>query len=304
MADVKWIKITTDIFDDEKILLIESLPEADSIIVIWFKLLCLAGKMNNSGVFMMNDRIPYTDQMLATIFRRKETTIKLALETFEKFGMIEIVNGVITIPNWDKHQSLDAYERKKERDRIYQADRRAKQKAITEKSSDKSSDSHTTQSSYVAPLEEDIDKDKDIYKDIDISLCPEPLQASEQKEATKTTPEITITLNTKEEYPIYQSDIDEWKELYPSVDIIQELRKMKGWCNANPSRRKTSRGIRRFINNWLAKEQDKGGNISAKRENGHWENGVYIKQQKDHADNDLNYLFEESAKRCKGGSQS
>ena len=49
MADVKWIKIATDIFDDEKILLIESLPEADSIIVIWFKLLCLAGKQNNSG---------------------------------------------------------------------------------------------------------------------------------------------------------------------------------------------------------------------------------------------------------------
>ena len=50
MAEVKWIKITTDIFDDEKILLIESLPDSDSIIVIWFKLLCLAGKMNNSGV--------------------------------------------------------------------------------------------------------------------------------------------------------------------------------------------------------------------------------------------------------------
>ena len=44
MADVKWIKITTDIFDDEKILLIESLPDAYSIITVWFKLLCLAGK--------------------------------------------------------------------------------------------------------------------------------------------------------------------------------------------------------------------------------------------------------------------
>lgn len=82
MADVKWIKVTTDIFDDEKILLIESLPEADSIIVIWFKLLCLAGKTNNGGVFMLNDRIAYTDAMLATIFRRKETTVRLALETF------------------------------------------------------------------------------------------------------------------------------------------------------------------------------------------------------------------------------
>ena len=57
MSNVKWIKITVNIFDDEKILLIESLPDADSIIVIWFKLLCLAGKQNNHGVFMLNDSI-------------------------------------------------------------------------------------------------------------------------------------------------------------------------------------------------------------------------------------------------------
>lgn len=138
MADVKWIKITTDIFDDDKILLIESLPEADSIIVIWFKLLCLAGKQNNSGVFMMNNQIAYTDKMLATIFRRKEATIQLALQTFEQFGMIELIDGVITIPNWGKHQSLDQIENKKEYMRKYMKEYREKQKALTSKSSCKS----------------------------------------------------------------------------------------------------------------------------------------------------------------------
>lgn len=158
MADVKWIKITTDVFDDEKILLIESLPEADSIIVIWFKLLCLAGKQNNSGVFMMGNSIPYTDTMLATIFRRKESTVQLALKTFEQFGMIEMINGAITIPNWNKHQSLDSYEKKKERDRIYQAERRARQKAIAEKSSDTSSDI------AISDIEEDTEIDTDKNK--------------------------------------------------------------------------------------------------------------------------------------------
>lgn len=134
MAEVKWIKIVTDVFDDEKILMIESLPECDSIIVIWFKLLCLAGKQNNCGVFQMG-RMPYTDEMFATIFRRPLNTIRLALSTFEKFGMIEIINETVTIPNWDKHQSLDAYEKKKERDRLYQSERRAAQKALIEKSS-------------------------------------------------------------------------------------------------------------------------------------------------------------------------
>lgn len=163
MADVKWIKITTDIFDDEKILLIESLPDSYAIITVWFKLLCLAGKQNNSGVFMMG-RIPYTDKMLATIFRMKETTVNMALQTFEQFGMIEIVDGVITIPNWDKHQTLDAYEKKKQRDRIYQQERRANQRALVAKSSDTSAD----QSSYVAVSDKEEDKDRDKEEDKEI----------------------------------------------------------------------------------------------------------------------------------------
>lgn len=163
MADVKWIKITTDIFDDEKILLIESLPDAYAIITVWFKLLCLAGKQNNSGVFMMG-RIPYTDKMLATIFRMKESTVAMALQTFEQFGMIELIDGVITIPNWNKHQTLDAYEKKKERDRLYQAERRATQRALVEKSSDSS----TMQSSDVAVSDVDVKQEvkKEINKDL------------------------------------------------------------------------------------------------------------------------------------------
>lgn len=137
MSEVKWIKVTTDIFDDEKILLIESLPEADSIIVIWFKLLCLAGKCNNSGVFMMNDKIAYTESMLATIFRRKETTVRLALETFANFGMVEIIDNVITIPNWGKHQSVDKIEAHNEYMRKYMKEYRAKQKQIATKSESK-----------------------------------------------------------------------------------------------------------------------------------------------------------------------
>lgn len=168
VADVKWIKIATDLFDDEKILMIESLPSADSIIVIWFKLLTFAGKQNNDGVFVMNERIAYTDEMLASIFRRDVKTVRMALNTFEQFGMIDIIENVVTIPNWNKHQTLDAYEKKKERDRLYQAERRAKQKVLVQKSSDKSLDSPTTQSSDV--VVSDKDKERDIDKDIYISI--------------------------------------------------------------------------------------------------------------------------------------
>ncbi len=131
MADVKWIKIVTDIFDDEKILLIESMPEHDSIIVIWFKLLCFAGKQNNSGVIMLNERIAYTDEMLATVFRRPVNTVRMALKTFQEFDMIRIVDGVITIPNWGKHQNLDQLESKKEYMRNYMREYREKQRLLT-----------------------------------------------------------------------------------------------------------------------------------------------------------------------------
>ena len=163
MADVKWIKITSDIFDDEKILLIESLPEADSIIVIWFKLLCLAGKINNSGVLMLNDKLAYNEKMLSVIFRRKEATISLALKTFEEFGMVEIVDDVITIPNWGKYQNLDQLENKKEYMRNYMQEYREKQKKLICKTNSK-----TNSKTNVSSLDIDIDKDKDIDKELEI----------------------------------------------------------------------------------------------------------------------------------------
>lgn len=94
--------------------------------------------------------------------------------------------------------------------------------------------------------------DKDMDKDIN-SFCTEP------EESVSVPPVISLILNDKSLHDIFQSDIDGWKELYPAVDILQELRKMKGWLDSNPAKRKTQRGIKRFINGWLAREQDRSG---------------------------------------------
>lgn len=177
MADVKWIKITTDIFDDEKILLIEGLPSSDEIIVIWFKLLILAGKQNNNGVFLMNERMPYTDEMLATIFRRDINIVRLALGTFEQFEMIELVDNVITIPNWNKHQQLDSYEKKKQQDRVRQQERRAQQKTlalnsqtVNKNSEDekKSRDSRVTVAGQSRDSRENVAENRGLDKEVDI----------------------------------------------------------------------------------------------------------------------------------------
>ena len=130
MSEIKWIKITTDIFDDEKICLIDALPDPDAILVIWFKILTLAGKHNSSGLLMMTDKVHYTDEMLATIFRRPLNTVRMALGVFEQFGMVEIIDGVITLPNWEKHQNIDGMEKIKEQTRNRVAKYRKKQKNL------------------------------------------------------------------------------------------------------------------------------------------------------------------------------
>lgn len=171
MAEVKWIKITTDIFDDEKILLIESLPERDSLLVIWFKLLCMAGRQNNSGVFMLNDRIAYTDEMLATIFRRPLNTVRLALTTFESYGMIEIIDNVITIPKWEKHQNIDGMEKIKEQNRARVAKHREKQKQLAGGNVTSNVTGNVTVTQCNA-TDKDKEEDKDKEKDKDNNILP------------------------------------------------------------------------------------------------------------------------------------
>lgn len=104
-------------FDDDKIKLIESLPDGDSILVIWVKLLTQAGRTNANGYIFLNENIPYTDEMLATIFNRPLNTVRLALATFQRFGMIEWDETGILILNWEKHQNIDALEKMREDNR-------------------------------------------------------------------------------------------------------------------------------------------------------------------------------------------
>src|SRR5690625_832970 len=121
MSDVKWIKLSTNMFEDEKIRLIEQMPDSDTILIIWVKLLAQAGKTNASGYIYLSENIPYTEEMLATIFNRPVSTVRLALKTFEQFGMISIDNdSFIHINNWEKHQNIEGMERirKQTRERV------------------------------------------------------------------------------------------------------------------------------------------------------------------------------------------
>lgn len=164
MSEIKWIKITTDIFDDEKICLIDALPGHDAILVIWFKILALAGKHNRNGLLMMSDKVHYTDEMLATIFRRPLNTVRMALGIFEQFGMVEIIDGIIALPNWEKHQNIDGMEKIKTQTRNRVARYREKQKNLA--LGNATCNVTVTESNAT---EEDRDKDKELDKDKNIN---------------------------------------------------------------------------------------------------------------------------------------
>lgn len=156
MADIKWIKLSTDVFNNRKVKIIEKMPDGDSLIVIWIKLLCLAGTVNDSGLVYLTKDVPYTDEMLSVAFDRPLQTVRLALSTFERFGMIEIINDILMLPSWEKYQSVDALEKFREQARLRKQRQRTAQKAII---------CHVTCHDDVTQChatEEELDKDKEI----------------------------------------------------------------------------------------------------------------------------------------------
>lgn len=159
MSGMKWIKVATDIFQDEKMVLIENYPNYEKIQLLWLKILCLAGKNNIKGVLAINEKLTINEDMLASILRENKSELKDALTVLEEYGMISIINDVIAIPNWSKHQSEDKYERKKQYDREYQRKRRTEQKEVVENK--KSYDDKTIESCDVVSLEQEVEKEQE-----------------------------------------------------------------------------------------------------------------------------------------------
>lgn len=166
MSEIKWIKIKTDIFDDEKICLIDALPDRDAIIVIWIKLITLAGKLNRKGVLAISKNIIYTDETLAQTFHRPLNTVRMALEVFEKFGMVEKIDGVIVLPNWEKHQNIDGMEKIKEQNRNRAARHRQKQKLLAQ--NNESNVTNNVMDNVTVTHGNALDKDEELDKDIEI----------------------------------------------------------------------------------------------------------------------------------------
>ena len=155
MADVKWIKLTTDMFDNRKIRHLRRLPEGNNIVLIWVMLLTMAGRCNSGGMVFLTENIPYTPKMLADELDFEENTVQLALNALEQLNMIVTDSGYFAIAGWDEYQNIEGMDKIREQNRLRKQKQREKQKALPEASHVTSRDSHAT----------DIDIDKDIDKE-------------------------------------------------------------------------------------------------------------------------------------------
>lgn len=186
MAEVKWIKLSTKMFEDEKIRLIECMPESDMLLIIWIKLLSQAGKTNAKGYIYLNENIPYTDEMLATIFNRPLNIVRLALKTFEEFGMIEISdNHYIAISNWEKHQNVEGLDKIRQQTRNRVAKHREKKKLNARNDTGNVTVTHGNATDIDKELDIEIDKDKDIdLKEKDIENASKNVRGEERDNKT------------------------------------------------------------------------------------------------------------------------
>ncbi|EHJ01165.1 replisome organizer region-containing protein [Clostridium sp. DL-VIII] len=107
MRERKFIRLRVDMYEDTKFKIIDRMPERDVIHYVWTRLLALCGKVNLNGELYMSKNIPYTIETLAIEFNREAAEVSLALDTFIKLEMVELMaGGVYVVKNFVKHQNI------------------------------------------------------------------------------------------------------------------------------------------------------------------------------------------------------
>lgn len=244
MASVKWVKITTDMFDNRKIKHIRKLPEGNNIVLIWVMLLSLAGRCNASGMIFLTENIPYTDKMLADELGFDESVIHVALKALEKFGMISMnENDILTVCNWDEYQNVEGLDKIREQNRLRKQKQRERERLELE-CHVKSRDRHATD------IEEEIEEDKEyILLDSKESNCR--TEARRCVEAWNSLAEYGIKPVSK-----IRSDSKRGEMLnarikqYGVDDVLRAIEKIKG---SSFLQGKTKTGVRWFGFEWFVR---------------------------------------------------
>lgn len=263
MENVKkyyWLKLKEDFFDDKVIKYLRQLPEGPTLVIIYLKMQLKS--LKTEGFLKYDGILPTCEEELALVLDEKPMLVAGAINALEKLGVVERWNNDVLYMKAMQEligtETASAARVRKHREMKKQQDNGGNLLQCNAVSLP--SNTNVTKSN--TEIEIDIrdrvtDRDRSI-KEEDILPGAKEAPSRKPKEVIPSEPAvITLTLNDKSQFPVTDTDIRNWQELYPAVNILQELRNMKGWLDANPAKRKTKAGIRRFINGWLSREQDK-----------------------------------------------
>lgn len=223
MAEVKWIKLHTAMFDNSKIKYIRTLPEGNNMVLIWVMLLSKAGKCNANGFIFLTESIPYTSQMLAAEFGFDVYLIELALGTFSKLNMIHLENQIIQISGWEEHQNVQGLDKIREQTRKRVEKYREKQKQLpcNVTCNVTVTDCNATEEEK----EEDIEIDKyiNIYSSI-ISYLNEKAHTKYRPSSSKTKTLIKARLNERFTIDDFKKVIDNKTSEWLNTEMEKYLR--------------------------------------------------------------------------------
>lgn len=182
MAEVKWVKLTTDMFDNRKIKHLRRLPEGNNIVLIWVILLTMAGRCNSGGMIFLTENIPYTPKMLADELDFEENTVILALQALEQLDMIVTENGFFSIAGWEEYQNIEGMEKIREQNRKRVAEHRQRKRL---EACNVTGNVTVTQCNAIEEeKEEERDKEKEIHSIIH-SNAREPMENFDTREEAK-----------------------------------------------------------------------------------------------------------------------
>ena len=252
-----WIKLKESFMTSDVVDFLMSQKDGANYVVL-YQMLCLK-TINTDGRLSRQIGeiiIPYDVEKIQRDCKWfSADTIRVALELYTRFGLVyRDVDGTLVMTD---HENLVGSETN------WAVQKRNQQKnaaALPPAEGGKSVESE------VENFHPDI-RDKSIEnrdKDIRAESTENKKNGAERSDDHSTQqpeepPVFLLTLNDGSTYGVTQSEVDRYSELYPAVDVAQEIRGMIGWLDTNPQRRKTRSGIRRFMNNWLSKTQDQGG---------------------------------------------
>ena len=255
--ELKWIKLSTDLFEHRKIKLIESMPGGDSFVLVWLKLLCLAGELNDGGRIYVTEDVPYTDAMLGKSFGKPTATVRKALDVFKKFSMIDEENG-LRISNWEKYQGTDKAAEIREQTRLRNQEyRKRKRDAENDVTHDVT---NTSRDAIEEEREEEKEKEKDIYPSLSV----------ESEGARADTPAPVRAYGIYQNVFLTEKDFDDLKNRFP--DYIVKIQRFSEYLYKHPNKHYANHyGT---ILKWAAQdeERDRKAEAMSKKEK---DNGLY-----------------------------